>query len=78
MRYYVHHKFKDVFIEVCKIQYTGPTYRKMKVRWWNIGFTGNPWCLDSRPQIIKIENKKWNQDWSWFDPLTDVHPGRRK
>lgn len=73
----VHENFKDVFFEVIKTQYQGPKYRKIRGRWWNLGFTGNPWLADIRPQTIKIFEKDWAR-WKQFNPgQPETHPGRR-
>lgn len=74
--YFVHDSAMDVFIEVLKV-YKGSTYHRVKVRWWNNGYDGtNAWCIDPRPQTIKIPFKDWNS-WKPFDPGVDIHPGRR-
>lgn len=67
----------DVFMEILKVQYIGPKYRKLTVRWWNVGFTKNPWVASDH-ETIKILNEDWNTDWMPFDPLKDIHPGRAK
>ncbi len=70
----VHKNFKDVFIEVVKTD-RGPEYRKMKIRWWNLGCVGEPFELYLGTQTITVQEKDWN-DWSFFDPSVDKHPGR--
>lgn len=75
--FYVHERFMDVFVEVLKVQYRGPDYRKIKVRWWNYGYDGsNPWCVYNKPQVIQVNNNDWNLYWKYFNPATDKHPGR--
>lgn len=76
--FYVHERFMDVFVEVLKVQYKGPKYMKIKVHWWNYGYDGsNTWCVDNKPQVLKIDNKDWNTSWKYFNPVLDIHPGRR-
>lgn len=64
----------DVFVEVLKTTYRGSKYRKIKVRWWNLGFTGNPWPL-SCVETVTIQESDWYR-WKLFDPYADIHPGR--
>ncbi len=64
MKYLTHERFMDVFVEVLSEVYTGPKYRKLKVRWWNRSQTGNPFPLDI-VQTIKIPNEKW-KEWRPF------------
>jgi hypothetical protein len=64
--YYMHKDCADVFIQVVKMAYRGPRYSKIKVIWWNLGYTGNPWMVPSRAmsgiETIKINNDKL-KDW---------------
>lgn len=75
MIFMTHDSFKDVFIEVLKTQYRGLRYRKLRVRWWNLGFSDNPWLCFPEPQTIKIMESDWKR-WSFFTPGALVHPGR--
>jgi hypothetical protein len=52
--FWVHKEFKDVMCEVLRVYRVNPRYMKVKVRWWNRGFTGNPWIIDYKPQTLKI------------------------
>jgi hypothetical protein len=74
--YLVHDKFMDVFFEVIKTTYRGPKYKKIKGRWWNLGFVGQPFPLGLGNQTITITHKD-SQYWKFFDPNTDTHPGRQ-
>ncbi len=72
--YLVHDSFKDVFIEVLR-RYRFPHYHKMRVRFWNLGFTNNPWIVDDRN--IRIMDAEWKR-WATFDPNKPwTHPGRK-
>lgn len=60
--YYRHKAFKDVYIEVLPGRYIGPKYSKLKINWWNLGFTGNPWRIFSRSDkitVYKEDYKSW-------------------
>ncbi len=73
-RFMVHDKAMDVFIEVLS-DYKLPSYRKVKVSWWNLGFSGQPWELFT--QRIEIQDRDWLQ-WKYFNPnQPDTHPGRK-
>ena len=76
MRFIVHDNAMDVFFEVIKTTYRGPKYKKIKGRWWNIGFSGRPWLCHPGTQTITIKNTDWFA-WKFFDPNTDIHPGRK-
>jgi hypothetical protein len=82
--FYTHERFKDVFIEVLEVFSFGPEYVKLKVRWWNLGFTGHPWIVPidksrlTTTQDIAIRADDWAAHWSPFDPNDPTkHPGRR-
>jgi len=32
---WTHEKFKDVFVNILRVQYRGPKYTKVRVEWWN-------------------------------------------
>jgi hypothetical protein len=42
---YKHKNSMDVFIKVLRTTYRDLNKVKMKVEWWNLGYTGNPWLL---------------------------------
>lgn len=70
--YLVHEKFKDVFVEILEKSEDEVSF---KVRWWNLGFTGNQWLCPVPLQWIDI----WPGDLQWipFDPRKpETHPGR--
>lgn len=78
MIYMVHDRFKDVFVEILKTPYRGPKYKKVKVLWWNVSCTGEPYCISRIPETITIQNEDWFS-WKYFDPSKpETHPGRRQ
>lgn len=73
----VHDKFKDVFIEV--LQTKG---HRTLIRWWNIGFSGNPWQVPVKQSKFYTQEKQWVDSASLvvmrpFNPnKPETHPGR--
>jgi hypothetical protein len=43
--FYRHEKMMDVFIEVIKTYQVDNKRSKVKVRWWNYGYVGEPWSI---------------------------------
>lgn len=76
--FYRHNQFKDVFIEIIKSQYQDAKRFKGRVRWWNLGFTGNPWILFPN-EPIEINRKDMN-DWKpySFDAILELSQNRGK
>lgn len=64
MKLYMHRNAMDLCIQVLKIQYRDSRRIKLKVRWWNLGYTGNPWPLE----MERIEIK--TSDWLNWRPLS--------
>ena len=55
-QWYMHQQAKDVAIKVRKVRYACEGYCKMIVEYWNLGYTGNPWKIDSvKNYIVKGE-----------------------
>ncbi len=60
--FFTHDRFMDVFIEVLRVQYRGPKYTKLKIRWWNKSQSNNPFIIDYSSYTIKIlhtDLKQW-------------------
>lgn len=66
---YIHESAKDLFIQIMKIQYVSTNHLKVRVTWWNIGFTGEPWLVWE--QAIDINPRKWHTEWKEFDHEVD-------
>lgn len=61
---YMHEKCMDVFIEVVAVEYQDRYYTRLKVLWWNLGWTGECWVIDPEPESINInssEYENWKQ-----------------
>lgn len=46
-KFYIHKNALDVCIEIVRFRFIGDTCSVWYVRRWNLGYTGNPWCIDS-------------------------------
>lgn len=67
--YYIHTTAKDCFIEVLKSQFQDSKRFKGRVRWWALGYTGNPWVLRwNDPIEISADQFK---NWKHFNPDSD-------
>jgi len=56
-----HPHFRDVFIEIVRIQYRDEKRVKAKIRWWNRGYKGlNPYAI-SGIETFTFTNEKWNE-----------------
>lgn len=65
--FYIHKNAMDCYIEILKVQYQDSKRIKARVRWWVLGYTGNPWVARFNDPIeIKLEDFKNN--WIWFMP----------
>ena len=56
--FWMHEKAMDVFLEGLTVLPGG----RISGRWWNLGYTGNPWCLDNSPRGVRIapeDVSKW-------------------
>ena len=62
-----HEQFKDVMCEIVKVQWTGPEYTKLKIKWWNTGrnHSGVAWDLrlTQKIKINKEDYTKWKYIW---------------
>jgi hypothetical protein len=67
--YYIHEAAMDVFIEILKPQYQDEKRFKGRVRYWNLGFTGNPWVIGFN-EPIEIQAKDFSK-WRHFNPETE-------
>lgn len=56
---WTHTGFRDVFMEVVRIDVQNKKIAKMKVIWWNLGWIGKPFLID----IESIRIKDFN-NWS--------------
>lgn len=61
--FWMHENGMDVCIEVLKVQYRDSKRVILKARWWNLGYTGNPWVIFPRPETLKLKPEdlsKWH------------------
>ena len=61
---WVHEDFMDVFIEVVKVQYADAKRIKLKIFWWNLGWTGSAMRIfpNSAPFEIKAKDfARWKR-----------------
>ena len=56
--FWVHNKTMDLCIEVLEVNGL-----KLKVRWWNLGYVGDPWPIDGTEYIEILPDglKNWSQ-----------------
>lgn len=73
--YLVHERFKDVFMEIMKLDDHALGDSVLSVRWWNQGFTNDPWLISTKPQKVVIKKTDW-PEWREYFPGSSVHPGR--
>ena len=53
----------DVALEVLKRFYvTRKKVWKIEVRWWNIGVSHAPWCMNII-ETITVDDRAWKLDW---------------
>lgn len=58
--YYKHERSMDLVMEVLKTQYRDEKRIKVKVRWWNLGWTGNAWTFGQEKLEIQVSDlKNW-------------------
>lgn len=66
--YYMHKDEMDCFIEILRSQYQDSKRFKGRARWWNLGFTGNPWVIrENDPIEIRVKDIK---NWIPINPET--------
>lgn len=53
--YWTHENFMDVVVQVHKTQYEDNKRSKLKVTWWNRGWSGKPWPLYQN-QPLEVKN----------------------
>ena len=61
--FWMHEDAMDVCIEVKRIQYSNTNKLVLKILWWNLGYSGNPFLLYYNPQTVTILRKdlhKWH------------------
>lgn len=72
--FWMHENGMDCCIEVLRIQYSDQKRVKVKARWWNLGYTGNPWLID--PKIETIELKRADLP-KWHNITHKMHTPRK-
>lgn len=75
MIFYMHKNAMDVCIEVLKVQYQDDKRIKLKVRWWNLGYVGEPYTLfgDSTDRLT-LSKDNWLE---WVN-ITDRISNKRE
>lgn len=67
-KFYMHNKSKDVFIQILHATKTEHGSFNLVVRFWNLGFTGNPWSIAVTDIFIK---KRHLSNWKEINPTED-------
>ena len=65
--FYMHKDAMDVCMEVVRIPYRDNKRYRLKIRWWNLGYTGNPWLLD--PMLFSLTIFKTDAHWIYINNL---------
>lgn len=58
----MHESCFDAFLEVLEVPYQDDKRILIRARWWNLGYTGNPWCLGMGADTVEIARSdltKW-------------------
>lgn len=61
--FWMHENGMDVCIEVKRVQYSDSKRLKLKVLWWNLGYSGNPFLIyynEQKVEILKKDLHKWH------------------
>jgi len=73
--YWMHSQFRDIFIEILRVNYVYSDKIKLKIRYWNLGYTGKPYAIyDVQEYVILAEEYK---DWIQLN-LRDLSKPRTK
>ena len=78
-RFWMHENCLDVCIEVLKNWRFKPGVLTLKVRWWNLGYSGNPFMIPNEsgmPLVETIEIKV--EDWKKWKCIDDIMHNPRK
>ena len=59
---YMHDRCMDVFIEVVKVQYQDELRAHLQVLWWNLGWMGECYVINPKPEVIEIRGDDYT---SW-------------
>ena len=61
--YWRHEKFMDVAFEIVYVHYESNKKAVITGFWWNLGYTGNPWCLfpDRSNITLTKDLDKWQR-----------------
>jgi len=66
MKYFIMHETAmDVCFELDKIQYQDSKILKLKGSWWNLGYSGKPYKIESNVKLT-INTDDWLK-WKKFD-----------
>lgn len=60
--FYMHENGMDCCLEIMRIQYSDSKRVIIKARWWNLGYSGNPWPIFPQFETVKIkaeDRPKW-------------------
>lgn len=74
--FYMHENAMDVCIEILRLQYTDAKRVKLKIRWWNLGYVGNPFCIDARGATITIKASDIHK-WKYLNSQHFLHKRRK-
>jgi len=64
--YYRHNNSLDVFFEVIKVQYVDHKRAKLRGRWWNLGWVGEPFLVyPGNPVTVEIKKEEF-RNWKYL------------
>ncbi len=66
-----HERFMDVFIEVVKVRYQDEKRARLKIIWWNKGWTGNPMPISPIEKLHITDFNGWKQCKNPFRKVRD-------
>lgn len=72
--FWMHENCKDVCIELLKFWQFKAGFYTLKVRWWVLGYTGNPYYSDVQ-ETIEIKKEDWKK---WHDITNRMQVKRSK
>lgn len=57
---YMHKNAMDVAFQPCTIEFLNETHVEVNGNWYNLGYMGRPWFIDSSNFILSLDETK---DW---------------
>lgn len=70
--FWMHVNSMDVCLEVCRVPYYDAKRVKVKGRWWNLGYTGNPWMISGmKLESLEIPTEQL-KNWVFISGKTQI------